>query len=262
VIPGAFITEWRSSAPWLSDAQVEHDLILSRTLVELFSRPLIAEQVAFRGGTALHKVFLPPAVRFSEDVDLVQSQPGPIGPLLDSVRGALDGFLGIPQRKIGPTCATLTYRVDSEGPPIVPLRFKVEINTREHSGFDGFRRQPFAVTSRWFTGSALLTTYTLEELMATKLRALYQRRKGRDLFDLWMVLSSTSAEPSRIIKLFQKYMVMEGHSISCAEFLANMEAKLAHGRFLGDVDPQIRAGVLYDPQVAYTLVTRELLHRL
>jgi predicted nucleotidyltransferase component of viral defense system len=262
MIPAAFVTEWRSSAPWLSDAQVEHDLILSRILVELFSRPEIAERCAFRGGTALHKVFLPPASRFSEDVDLVQSEPGPIGPLLDSVRGVLDGFLGIPLRKAGTAGAALTYRVDSEGPPVVPLRFKIEINTREHTAFDGLRHQPFVVASRWFAGSASLTTYSLEELMATKLRALYQRRKGRDLFDLWLVLSTTQADPKRIVALFQKYIAKEGRSISRADFLANMEPKLAHGGFLGDVDPLLRAGVKYNPQAPYALVMRELLHRL
>ncbi|MGH2469017.1 MAG: nucleotidyl transferase AbiEii/AbiGii toxin family protein [Chloroflexota bacterium] len=38
--------------------------------------------------------------------------------------------------------------------------------------------------SPWFTGSADVPTFALEELLGTKLRALYQRRKGRDLFDL------------------------------------------------------------------------------
>jgi predicted nucleotidyltransferase component of viral defense system len=262
MIPAAFITEWRASAPWLSDAQVEHDLILSRALVELFSHPVIAEHVAFRGGTALHKIFLPPAVRFSEDIDLVQSQPGPIGPVLDAVRRALDGRLGVPQRKASESSATLTYRVESEGPPVIPLRFKVEINTREHKSFDGFRHQPFTVTSRWFSGSALLTTYTLEELMATKLRALYQRRKGRDLFDLWMVLSTTKADPAHIVALFQEYMAMAGHSISRAEFIMNLEAKLAHKGFLRDIDPLLRSEVTYDPHAAYRLVAQELLERL
>ena len=35
----------------------------------------------------------------------------------------------------------------------------------------------------WFSGRCELTTYALEELLGTKLRALYQRAKGRDLFD-------------------------------------------------------------------------------
>ncbi len=53
MIPQAFITEWRQRAPWSQDAQVEQDLIISRAMVEIFSHPLLTENLAFRGGTAL-----------------------------------------------------------------------------------------------------------------------------------------------------------------------------------------------------------------
>jgi len=58
MIPRAHVTAWRASAPWPSDAQIEQDLVLSRALVEMFSRPAVAKVVAFRGGGALHKLFL------------------------------------------------------------------------------------------------------------------------------------------------------------------------------------------------------------
>jgi predicted nucleotidyltransferase component of viral defense system len=57
MIPRAYINEWRSHAPWRSDAQVEQDLIICRALLEIFSHPLLAQQLVFRGGTALHKLF-------------------------------------------------------------------------------------------------------------------------------------------------------------------------------------------------------------
>ncbi len=55
---------------------MEQDLVISRALVELFSRKTIAENLAFRGGTALHKLHLAPAMRYSEDIDLVQMRDG------------------------------------------------------------------------------------------------------------------------------------------------------------------------------------------
>jgi hypothetical protein len=79
MIPRAAITAWRPSAPWSTDAQVEQDLVLSRAIVEIFSDPTLASALVFRGGTALHKLFLAPAQRYSEDIDLVQAAPGPIG---------------------------------------------------------------------------------------------------------------------------------------------------------------------------------------
>ena len=94
MIPRDFITEWRAQAPWVSDLQVEQDLVISRALVELFSRLAIAEALAFRGGTALYKLHLRPPARYSEDIDLVQVDAGPIGSVLKEVRAALDPWLG------------------------------------------------------------------------------------------------------------------------------------------------------------------------
>lgn len=65
MIPQAWITEWRSQAPWVDDAQVEQDLIISRALVEIFSDPSLRESLAFRGGTALYKLYLTPAAGYS-----------------------------------------------------------------------------------------------------------------------------------------------------------------------------------------------------
>lgn len=58
MIPRANITAWRAAAPWPIDAQVEQDLVISRALVELNSQPTIRDALAFRGGTALHKLLL------------------------------------------------------------------------------------------------------------------------------------------------------------------------------------------------------------
>jgi predicted nucleotidyltransferase component of viral defense system len=58
MIPRAHVTAWRAGAPWPTDAQIEQDLVLLRALVEMFGRPAVGEAVAFRGGTALHKLFL------------------------------------------------------------------------------------------------------------------------------------------------------------------------------------------------------------
>ncbi|MFX8254406.1 nucleotidyl transferase AbiEii/AbiGii toxin family protein, partial [Acinetobacter baumannii] len=80
-------------------------------------------------------------------------------------------------------------------PTPLPMRLKVEINTREHFTHHGLQRVPFAVNSRWFEGSCDINTYDLDELLGTKLRALYQRRKGRDLFDIATALSEENAKP-------------------------------------------------------------------
>lgn len=143
---------------WVADWQVEQDLVISRTLVELFSRRVIAEALAFRGGKALYKLHLHPA-RYSEDIDLVQATAGAIGPVLDEIHATLDGWLGKPQWKQTAGRVTLAYRFDSEHAPPLRLKLKLEINTREHLSALGLIHHPFKVDSRWFVGAADIPTY-------------------------------------------------------------------------------------------------------
>lgn len=89
MISNAFIKEWRQKAPWPKNDQVEQDLMISRALVEIFNHPAVAKNLAFRGGTALYKLYLKP-VRYSEDIDLVQVHPGPIGSLMDALKEILN----------------------------------------------------------------------------------------------------------------------------------------------------------------------------
>lgn len=121
----------------------------------------------FRGGTALHKLILHPPARYSEDLDFVQMRPEPIGPMLDIVRARLDPWLGEPRHQHSARGTTLTY-VQSELPPVTPLRLKIEINTREHFQVFGVERRAFAVETRWFTGASDILTYALDELLGTK----------------------------------------------------------------------------------------------
>jgi len=242
VIPRAHITAWRGKAPWSTDAQVEQDLVLSRALVEISSDPLLGSQLAFRGGTALHKLYLLPATRYSEDIDLVQTQAGPIGPVMTALHARLDSWLGEPRRKQAQGGVSFMYRFDSEIPPVTPLRLKVEINTREHFSVCGFVRQRFDVDNPWFTAGAELLTYSLEELLGTKLRALYQRKDGRDLYDLATALTKAAGlDVDKTIQCFRQYTTRAGARISRAEFEANLLGKLADPVFLTDVGPLLAA---------------------
>ncbi len=121
------ITEWRKQVSWHTDEQVEQDLIICRALVAIFSDEFLARELAFRGGTALHKLFLSPQPRYSEDIDLVQINEGSIGSIIDRLKLVLDFMpnLKILQKKHN---NTLKYRMELEVPPIVPITLKIEIN--------------------------------------------------------------------------------------------------------------------------------------
>lgn len=236
MIPPAFVTAWRAQAPWPEDAQVEQDLVLSRAIVEIFRDPRTGAALAFRGGTALHKLHLAPAQRYSEDIDLVQIAAGPIGPVLDALHEILDPWLGTPRTKQGAGFVTLAWRFVSSGAEARPLRLKVEINSREHFSVEGLEERPFAVESPWFAAATTLRTYRLEEMLGTKLRALYQRRKGRDLYDLaWAVARHPDLDLGRIANAFDAYMAHGGHGVSRSDLVANLEAKFADRAFRQDI---------------------------
>jgi predicted nucleotidyltransferase component of viral defense system len=237
MIPLAYITAWRPQAPWVEGAQVEQDLIISRALVDIFSQPPLRESLAFRGGTALYKLHISPPARYSEDIDLVQIKAGPIGPILDQLRSVLDPWLGEPRRRRSEGRASLIYRFDTENTPSWVSRLKIEINTREHETLFGFIKKPYAVSSEWFSGEAEITTYELDELMGTKLRALYQRRKGRDVFDLALALRQPEIDAERVVEAFSFYLKQGGHTITHDQFKDNLAEKLKNKQFTTDLSP-------------------------
>lgn len=262
MIPQAHITAWRVTVPWGDDAQVEQDLVLSRAVVEIFTGAELASSLALRGGTALNKLFIQPPSRYSEDIDLVQTKPGAIGDVLNAIRLRLDPWLGKPKRSRSAANVTLIYRFESEVPPIRPLCLKIEINTREHFAVLGYHDYPLAVANPWFTGKANVTTYLLDELMGTRLRALYQRRKGRDLFDLWLCLSRGLLDPEQVVACFAAYMKHENRAISRAEFERNLYEKETGSAFLDDIRPLLAAGISYKTNAAAMLVRENLISRL
>ncbi len=262
MIPKDFITEWRDRAPWVLDRQVEQDLVISRALVELFSRTPIANGIAFRGGTALYKLHITPAARYSEDIDLVQTSPGGIGDALDAIHDALDPWLGKPKWKQTEGRVTLSYRFESEDVPSVGLKLKLEINSREHFTAYGLKQHRFEVSSRWFTGAANLLTYDLDELLGTKLRALYQRKKGRDLFDLGLALQRNDVSPERVVAVFAKYVEADGAKVTRAMFEQNLAAKKKDPIFTADMSPLLAHGRAWDFDDAFERVWTELVVRL
>lgn len=259
MIPRAFITHWRSRAPWALDEQVEQDLVISRAIVEIFSDVELADALAFRGGTALHKVILPAPLRYSEDIDLVRTAGGPAGAIIDALRAKLDPWLGTPKRERKETSVKLVYKFESELAPVVQLRLKVEINTREHQAVLPRVRVPFKLESPWFTGQADIHTFALSELLGTKLRALYQRKKGRDLFDFGVTLDRLDEDAcAEVVRCFLDYLGRSGQQVSRAELEENLAAKRADPSFGADIRPLLGAGVTFDRERSLDEVLRRV----
>lgn len=255
MIPRRYINEWLQTVAWLESNLVEQDLVISRALIEIFSDEYLKENLAFRGGTAIHKLYANPAARYSEDIDLVQIKPKPVGEIITCLRKVLSFINGPkPTLDTGETMTTLRLRFPSEDNPEVYLKLKVEINCREHFTVFGLKKKVFSVNNGWFSGSAQLTSFQPEELLATKLRALYQRKKARDLFDIWYCLTRLQLAPEKIVTAFCKYTAQSKQRITRDKYLANLEMKLNDSDFRKDISGLIHPSVSYNIYEAYQTV--------
>lgn len=255
------LDEWRQlQAPWIRINQVEQDLIISRTLVNLYNNQKVKSNLVFRGGTCLNKLMLDKPARYSEDIDLVQKNPEPIGDSLDAIRSVLDEWLGNPKRKLTERSAKLIYRYpSSEG---ITSKLKIEINTTEHYHMLNHIEVPYQVNSGWFKGSTKISTYQLDELMGSKLRALYQRRKGRDLFDMWLMLEKNNLDVNKVIKIFLAHCEYAKHPISRAIFEKNLAEKAENEDFRTEVRTLITTDATWDFKKAYDAVLNKIIAQL
>jgi predicted nucleotidyltransferase component of viral defense system len=241
LIPVAHLQAWRTHTPWPDLRQVEQDLIISRALCDLFNDAFLAERIAFRGGTAINKLLFAQPLRYSEDIDLVQTLAEPIGPTVDAIRKAL-AWLGPCKREQAGHSMHLVFRFSPETEPEASLKLKVEINTREHECLHGFRKYPFEVANPWHPANTEIVSFAPEELFGTKLRALLQRRKNRDLFDLNEGLVCLGMDIDRLIASFEHYLALEGKPIGRAAAEQRMLEKLARS-LTEDIAPLLPVGV-------------------
>ena len=238
MIPAMNIIAWGNVAPWAEQRQIEQDLMISRAVVELFTDTFLKEEMRFRGGTALNKLHFPAPVRYSEDIDLVRTTHGPIKPILSRIREILEPWLGdaaFEQSRVAPK---LIFRAQAEDGTAVPLRLKVEISTRETETYDKPCSIFYKVENPWFTGEADIPTFSREEMLATKMRALLQRDKGRDLFDLSHALAVFGElDADHVIEILRHYLAEQELKLSRAQAEERMFAKLKNPGFLADIRP-------------------------
>lgn len=260
MIPRPSILAWEhEEAPWTEDWQIEHDLMMSRVLIEIFSHQELSERLIFRGGTALGKLHFSPTHRFSEDLDLVQLKPGPIKetvqyPLLHEVMEDLP----LEHAKFDSSERGYSYFFDFDvvDRNVEKSRLKIEINTREHFTLLDPEHQVHRVSTDWFEGKTRVRTYQLTEMMAHKLISLYDRKKGRDLFDLWYVTCENLVSPENVLSCYEEYVkkTRDAGQISRAEFEQNLSGKMKDPTFREDVNPLLRPEIDYDINEAINLI--------
>jgi predicted nucleotidyltransferase component of viral defense system len=264
----------QSVVPWPSQVQVEQDLLLCRAMAALFDDAFLQSQIAMRGGTLLHKVHLAPPSRYSEDIDLVVVGDRPEGHVRKALHRVLSDVLGTPKQSVWgdlklairntvkpSRVLRVTYAIPSLMEPGATLKIVVEANVTERTPHLPVIKIPFEFPFGDSTVSTQVNGYDIHEMLGTKLRALFQRRRGRDLFDLYwaLTLAKPAVDPAQVIESFQHYLKLEDSVARRPDFVALLDAHLADRGFCSDMNHLLRAGITYDPQRAGDYLKTKLL---
>jgi predicted nucleotidyltransferase component of viral defense system len=222
---------------------IEKDYVLSWLLIVIADSPLRSE-VAFKGGTALKKVYYPD-YRFSEDIDFTLVPDLPHSDLVDPLRNILPSLLGRVNLSLELQTAELSAfestsvqirYVGPLGAAGAGRRLKVDFTRGElllDQPVESRVRSPYSD----YPAYAYLPTYSKEEILTEKLCALVGRREPRDLYDAYWLLEfgevdiSFQADRFRRKCVHKKYepaklpRVLRDHR---ATFQKLWQARLAH----------------------------------
>jgi len=235
MIPVDSVTAWSVDHPWSTPTQVEQDLLLSRAICAISQDEYLGQELVFRGGTALHKLHLQRAWRYSEDLDYVRSSSTGIATLTRALT-RLGEDLGFTVRTRVSEHPKVYWRTTSVED--TPIRIKIEVNTHERSPALPLIHVEHRVDSLWWSGASAVKTFQPAELVATKIRALYQRSKGRDLFDLWLALEHLHLDPIEILDAFGPYRPA---GLTAQRAISNLAEKVRDRQFRSDVEALVAA---------------------
>jgi hypothetical protein len=172
------IVAWRELALWPSAAQVEQDLLLTHAMAGIFTDDVLRDQLAMRGGTALHKTHLAPAARCSEGIDLVQVGKRPDTHVVKALKRILESVLG---RRCNSMVADITlavcnwvmpsrilrleYAYRPTTAPRTEARNKIEVNYTERRPCYAVVDLPYALPIPCVPEGPILRSYDIDEML-------------------------------------------------------------------------------------------------
>ena len=184
------VREWQ-----LREGVVEKDYVLGWLLWGIGSDPRLSSGWSFKGGTCLKKCYIE-TYRFSEDLDFTVLPDGLIDPpellpvLLDvldrvSQESGIDFSVREPYLRPRPDGASLEGRIYYVGPLVAPVAsIRLDLTMAE----EVVRPTVLRVIDHQYPDQlpepATIRCYSFEEVFAEKLRAMGQRSRPRDLYDI------------------------------------------------------------------------------
>lgn len=202
----------------LGDKTIEKDYVLTWVLLAMADSPL-CEMLAFKGGTAIKKMYIPD-YRFSEDLDFTLLDASQAN---DDLQAAVEALYPWLKREANLNLATRKIEVHSSGNPALYLNYagplqgdltsrfiKVDFSRDEMLEFPPRRELLRASYSDCHGRVARLVVYSLEEILAEKLRSLLTRTEPRDLYDAHYLLTSQLIDIEQMVFSIQPKFESKG----------------------------------------------------
>ena len=180
----------------LREDVVEKDYVLGWVLWGIGSDPQLRETWVFKGGTCLKKCYIE-TYRFSEDLDFTVLENGPIEPgevlevisrVLDRVNqeSGIDFTLREPVCRSRPSGLSAEGRIYYRGPRNTPMpaSIKLDLTKDELVACPPVLRPISHDYPESMPSPAQVRCYSFEEVFAEKLRAMGERSRPRDLYDI------------------------------------------------------------------------------
>lgn len=231
----------------------ELDYRLVHALSAIYGSSFLKERLCVKGGTAINKLYLKETSRLSVDLDFnhigskeqVAKEKRNLREKITELLKAQDPSYSVThtKRKYEQTTLKIGYRTVGG----TPQNFKLEISHVERFPI----LEPVEKQLETSEGRFGISTYQLEELTATKLRALFERLKGRDIYDLYFV-SELKPRPEAIStrKLFLYYFYRSKKVFNPKVYFRNLDEKYKSGRYIDDVSKFVKPTVQFSFKAA------------
>lgn len=200
----------------MNDKVIEKDYVINWILLALADSD-IKDHLAFKGGTALKKIYFPD-YRYSEDLDFTLTEQLSNDQLLRMINEVLaslakeQGFqFAVPEEKVEKRVDSLTAYVNFVGPLQARLdsrNIKIDFTLSEKLIFPIESKEihsPYSDTS-----IRALPTYSLEEILVEKLCATIGRTEPRDIYDVSYLFGVNQVDFHRIPDAFREKAEFKG----------------------------------------------------
>jgi predicted nucleotidyltransferase component of viral defense system len=242
------IRTWADENGIPSLIMAEQDLRLLYALRAIYSDPYLSSRLGLKGGTALNKLYFPELGRLSLDLDFnaLGTKEGVFSdrwPVVDRITAHLT-------RQDSNYVIKTNYSYEQT---TIRARYLPTLGTRSQSiklEISFVERFPIlAPVVKSLEIPALgeplsIQSYALEELVATKIRALHDRMKGRDIYDLDQA-ATLPLDETVVRKMVLYYFYRARQVFDYKSLLANVQKKLSRPRFVNDLQGFLRADATF-----------------